>query len=520
MANAELEFLKKAGRHAWERAWWLVGVQVVATLGGIVALAIIPKRYESTTTIRMEKSQMINPLTRGLAVTSEMDDRLRGIREEILSPDYFSKIITRLSLEPSNATPLQHEALVQRMMAQTLVTTTRREADTFEVTYRGANPEEVRDVTNLLAGIFIEESLSNKAGEVGSAVEFLQGQLETYRKKLEESEAALRKFTERNVDQLPSNRAAQLSRVEQLRATLIEVQNSLTQAKTQRDLLRQQLLPAGGPAPEGGVEPATQMVAANPLYAQLREKEAELRRLLVDYSESYPDVVALKAEIQGLQEELKKHPTVPAAQAPSSRQPSVQDAVSIGQLQQLEIQVGALVAREQQLGMELARYERKVQGIPEVEQELARLNRDYDVNNDIYNNFLRRLEEAKVSKELEASKKGDVFRVLQAAALPLTPARPKRLQTVLMGVAAGLGLNALLLFVLAQLDTSFQTVEDTQKVLGLKVLAGLPQHRNEKQHALLVRRAAALAVACAFYLGSVGCFLLWNQLASVMRKGH
>ena len=125
----------------------------------------------------------------------------------------------------------------------------------------------------------------------------------------------------------------------------------------------------------------------------------------------------------------------------------------MGQLQQLELQVGALTARDQQLSQELARYERKVQGIPEVEQEQTRLKRDYDVNNDIYNNFLRRLEEAKISKELEASKKGEVFRILQAAALPLTPSRPKRIPTVLMGVAAGFGLNALLVFLLAQVDT-------------------------------------------------------------------
>ena len=246
-----------------------------------------------------------------------------------------------------------------------------------------------------------------------------------YRKKLEESEAALRQFEEKYIDQLPSNRSAQLSRVEQLRATLVEVQNNLRQARIQRDLLRQQSLPEGSPLPEGSTAPGRVMVA-NPLQAQLVEKEAQLRQLLVDYSPTYPDVIALKAEIAGLKEELAKHPTVLAGQATSTRQPSVQDALSLGQLQQVEMQVGALTTREQQLSQELARYEKKVQGIPEVEQELARLKRDYDVNNDIYNNFLRRLEEAKVSKELEASKKGEIFRILQAAALPLSPAWPKR----------------------------------------------------------------------------------------------
>ena len=264
MASAELELLKKIGRHVWSRAWWLVGIQIVATAAGIAAYEIIPKKYESTTTIRMEKSQLINPLTRGLAVSAEMDDRIRGIREEVLSRDYFDKIITRLALEPRKVTPLQHEALVQQMMRQTRITTTQRGADAFQVIYTGADPAEVRDVTNLLAGIFIEDSLSNKAGEAGSAVEFLQGQLDVYRTKLEEAEAALRNFEERNVDQLPSNRAAQLSRVDQLRATLMEVQDSLRQAKLQRDMLRSQALPAGAPLPDGTAAVGTTMVA-NPL---------------------------------------------------------------------------------------------------------------------------------------------------------------------------------------------------------------------------------------------------------------
>jgi polysaccharide chain length determinant protein (PEP-CTERM system associated) len=405
------------------------------------------------------------------------------------------------------------------MMKQTEITTGRRESDTFQVTYSGADPKEVRDVTNLLAGIFIEDSLSNKAGEAGSAVEFLQGQLEVYRMKLEEAEAALRKFEERNVDQLPSNRAAQLSRVEQLRATLQEVQNNLRQAKIQRDLLRQQALPAGSPLPEGMVAAGTVMVA-NPLQAQLQEKEAQLRRLLVDYSETYPDVVALKAEIAGLGQELQKHPTVPAGQATQSRQPSVQDAMSLGQLQQVEVQVGALAARELQLSQELARYEKKVQGIPEVEQELARLRRDYDVNNDIYENFLRRLEEAKVAKELEASNQGEVFRILQAAALPLTPSRPNRLLTVLMGIAAGLGLNALFVFLLAKIDTSFQSVDDVQKSLGLKVLAGIPRHRSKKQDSQLVLKSVALSAVGLLYTGGVAAFLFWDQVINVIRKGH
>ena len=148
------------------------------------------------------------------------------------------------------------------------------------------------------------------------------------------------------------------------------------------------------------------------------------------------------------------------------------------------------------------------------------MKRDYDVNNELYSSFLRRLEEANVSKELEASKKGEVFRILQAAALPLAPSQPKPLQTVLMGVAAGLGLNALLVFLLAQLDTSIQSAEEAQKLLGLKVLAGIPRHRTKAQDTQLVIKSVALSVVGALYVTGVAAFLFWDQVINVIRKGH
>ena len=519
MANAELQLLYKIGRHAWSKAWWLVGIQIVVTAAGIAALKVIPKKFESTTTIRIERSQLINPLVRGLAISSESEERIRSIREEILSRDYFEKISTRLALEPPDAPAVQHEALIQQMIKNTRIVT--QQGGTFQIVYSGENPKQVRDVTNLLAGIFTEESLSDKAGEAAAAVEFLHGQLGTYRKKLEEAEALLRQFEEQHLDDMPSNRAANLSRSEQLRASLMEVQANLRQAKDQRDLLRRQTASAGSPLPEGTAASGALMVA-NPLQALLWDKEAQLRRLLIDYSPTYPDVVALKAEIAGLQQEVEKNPTVPAGQAgqsASSRQPSVRDALSLGQLQQIETQISALTTREKHLSQEYERYEKKVRGVPEVEQQMTRLRRDYDVNHDIYNNFLRRLEVAKVSEELEASKKGEVFRILQEAALPLTPSRPKRLQMVLMGVAAGFGLNFLVVFLFAQFDTSFQTVDEVQKSLGLKVLAGIPRHRTKKQDSLLVLKSVALSVVCALYAGGVTAILFWGQVINVMRKG-
>lgn len=517
--SSEIQLLKKFGRHAWRMSWVLLAIQVAATAAGIAGFKFIPRQYSSSTTIRVERQQMANPLSspqRG-AETSGIEDRVRGLREEILSRDYFDKVITRLGLEKPGTTQLQHEGLVQQMIKDTEIVTRQRDADTFQITYTGSEPQVVRDVTNLLAGIFIEDSLANKTGDAGSAVEFLQGQLEIYRKKLEESEAALRQFEEKHVDQVPTTRAAQLARVEQVRTTLSEVQNSLKQARLQRELLRQRV--AGAAGVSSGAGAGEQMQIPNPIQAQIREKEGQLRRLLLDYSESYPDVAGLRADIEQLQKELAAHPTVPAGQAPASGPSLVQDALAYSQLERLEVEVSTLTTREEQLQRELLRLEKKVQGIPEVEQELSRLKRDYDVNNDIYNNFLRRLEEARVSKDLETSKKGEVFRILQAAPLPLTPIRPSKIQTLLGGIGAGLALNVVLVFLLAHLDTSFQSAEDARALLGLRVLAGIPRYESPKKKTAAVIKSSVLGVLLVAYGAGIAAFLFWQKLTAILHGG-
>jgi polysaccharide chain length determinant protein (PEP-CTERM system associated) len=515
--SAELQLLKRFARHAWRLAWALLAVQVAATAAGIAVLKVVPKRYSSTTTIRVEKSQLINPLTRGLAVTSEMEDRVRTLREEILSRDYFERIIARLGLKKPGSSVYEDERFVQQMIRDTVIATRQNEAGTFEITYTGSDPRVVRDVTNALAGIFIEDSLSNKANEANAAVDFLERQLVVYREKLEASEIALRQFEERHVDQVPATRAAQVARVEQLRATLGEVQNNLRQAKLQRGLIRQRVL--GGAAAASGET----ITMANPLQRKIWEKEAELRRLLVDFSENHPDVVTLRGEIEHLKAELAANPAAPPegeAAASGANEMQIQDAMAYGQLQQLEVEIRSLSTREEQLLADLARAEKKVQGIPEVEQDLARLRRDYDVNNEIYNSFLRRLEEARVSRELELKQKGEVFKVLQKAPLPLAPSKPTRAQALLGGAAAGLAINLALLFLAALRDTSYQSAAEIKAELGLKILAGIPRCPRAGQALADRVKAFALGLAALAYLSAVAVFLTSVRIMALMEGGR
>src|SRR3546814_8340712 len=74
-------------------------------------------------------------------------------------------------------------------------------------------------------------------------------------------------------------------------------------------------------------------------------------------------------------------------------------------------------AAESMLDDEMARS----RGIAASEGALAELNRDYDVNREIYQDMLRRREHARVSMGLDQEKRGLTLRVQDPPTIPLRP---------------------------------------------------------------------------------------------------
>jgi capsular polysaccharide biosynthesis protein len=112
----------------------------------------------------------------------------------------------------------------------------------------------------------------------------------------------------------------------------------------------------------------------------------------------------------------------------------------------------------------------RINAIPEVEAELARLNRDYEVNKRQYDTLLQRLESARISEEAEQSADNVKFRIIEPPIVPVKPSGPPRpaLNAVVLAaaLAAGLGVAA----VLALMHPTFATRDLLEKVTGVRVI--------------------------------------------------
>ena len=111
---------------------------------------------------------------------------------------------------------------------------------------------------------------------------------------------------------------------------------------------------------------------------------------------------------------------------------------------------------------------------------MAKLQRDYAVNESIYQRLLQRLETAKISQTLEESDSGTKFRVLEPPRLPLIPVKPNKPLFVFGGLIVGLGLGVVLVYLLELSDNTIRSVDEARGFLDFPVIGSIGTIRPEE----------------------------------------
>ena len=81
---------------------------------------------------------------------------------------------------------------------------------------------------------------------------------------------------------------------------------------------------------------------------------------------------------------------------------------------------------------------------------------------------------------MEKKQKGEQFRIIDPARLPMKPIKPKMDRLFMLTVIAGLGFGFGLVFILEYLDTSIRLKEDLEEELGIPLLATIPKVYHSK----------------------------------------
>lgn len=526
----------------WHRRKWLA---LLAFLGpGVAAVALVaalPSVYRSTATILVDRQQVPEDFVRP-TVTSALEVRLHTISQEILSRSRLKGLIDRFGLYPALRPSLPEEALVERMrkdieleLVGTEARARRGRGDggstvAFTVSYRGRDPQVVAQVTNALASFYIEENLKARERQAAGTAEFLRVQLEETKKRLDQQERQVSEFKKRHLGELPGQLQAHLAALQQLHEQLRANTLNQVRLRERKDLLELQLQAASA-APETAVlSPAGEPVAlADPRLARLARLRQELADLRTRFTDRYPDVQRLRAEVAALEREIAETPPPPAPE-PAARgaRPAAVAAVpganpAVLRIQQAigetEAELKVLQDDEKRLRAAVALYEQRVANIPRREQEFQELSRDYETTRELYATLTRRYEEAQLAESMEQRQKGEQFRILDPAVPGTGPAAPQRLKLLAAGLVLALGLAVGAVVLAEQLDTSFHTLDDLRAAVAVPILAAIPRlvtpaDRRARQRRFALAGAAAvlgvvLLAGTAWWYGHGNEQLVW-----------
>lgn len=446
-----------------------LGFAAVALLALLVGM-LLPKKYVSSTTILAGEANIIAPLMEGRAVPTGVADRGRIAREVIFSRKVMAEILATGGWTEELADPIARERAAEQIKLRTRVSSPGQ--NLIEISYTDKEPERAFKVAQRFAELFMEESLAAKERESREAYEFIDSQVREYHAKLTDAEDRLKVFRADNQDAGPGSDTDVRTRIAGLRTSIEQARTQLSELRMREASLQGQL--------SGEAEVSGARTRSGEMQIRLAELQGQLDRLRLDYTDDYPDVVRLRHQIEDLQaavvEARASERTGQRDEAAAMRNPLFQELRS--DLARTRSDTAGLAARitenEALLKQELERGRR----VADSEADLAELTRDYEVNRDIYQDLLRRRENARVSMNLDAEKRGLTFRVQEPAALPLQPSGLRLMHFALAGLVLGIAIPLGLLGLYLFYDPRPRSATALANQQALPVLVSIPDFRT------------------------------------------
>lgn len=459
------------GHGIWRYRWYAMATAWVIVLIGWIVLSRIPNEYTASAQVHVDTYTILKPLLKGLTANVEDEGQQLGLMTQLMTSRSNLEQVARLvGVDRQSQTPQQFDAFLGRLQKAISIegTSTVPRAtylDLYTISYSDPDPEMATRMVQALITTFIDNILGKGRQDAKVANQFLDQQIKEYEAKLNIAEDRLREFKRQHIDVLPGQEQDYFGRLQAALTAVQDVGLQIREAESQRSELQHQL--SGTPAGQRAISIEGKPVLT-PAEARLNDLQKRLDEMLLNYTDSHPDVVATRQMIAQAEKQRDKELKELASSNSSA-------AIANPEYQQIRLKLGEV---EQQLATLKARreeYQRRAQSLqqqretlPVVEAELQRLNRDYEVNKERYTALLASRESMKMSDDIRLTDEDIKFEVINQPKVSMWQTWRKRIMLITGVLLMGLTAGGMLAFVLSQ----NRPVVYTRRVLG--ELTGLP----------------------------------------------
>lgn len=453
------------------RPWWLLVPLVVCLAAAFGVFRTMTPIYRASTLVMVEKQKVPSDYVKA-TVTTDIDERLKTIEQQITNRDNLERIISEMNLYPKIRREQPIDKVVEQMRRRDLAV--ERRGDVFRIYFKDRNPVRSAAVANRIAELFISQNLKLREDQAQGTSSFLETELAETKGKLEQQEARIAAFKRVYMGELPEQRDANMQAVGQLQTKLEINMDAVDKAETRKIFLQAQVAELQKPAAASSLPALPTGPAAPSRLDQLRTQLAELTSR---YTDRHPDVIRTREEIARLEqlESTAVQESDAPAMPPPAKAPQVSPALR-AELEAVDQEIRGLQAERERILADIASYQARVEAVPGVEQQLLSLSRDYDNIKKSYESLLAKRIDARLAENLEKSRQGEQFTILEKAVPPPDPFAPSPPIVLggglLVGALLGLGMALLRDQTDATIGADAESLQEAFP--GVPVLATIP----------------------------------------------
>jgi polysaccharide chain length determinant protein (PEP-CTERM system associated) len=473
-----------------QRRWVLIAIlAIVGTGAGFLASRVLPKRFTSQTLVLVQQPNVPTDFVRSV-ISDNSNQRLAAMQQQILSRSGLEPLIREFGLYNEDVNRVPTDVLVERLRKAITITPIQPMAETraqnlpgFTIAVDFRDPHSAQQICAKITSMFLAEHVQERQTQGDQTTQFLAGQLQDAKEKLDQQDARLAAFKRRYLGSLPDEEQTNLNLLAGLTTQLEASTQALGRAQQDKSfaeaVLSQQL--AVWQASQAGQNPES-------LEQQLDALQAQLVTLQSKYTNDYPDVIKLKNNIATVKQQIDQAEQQKKSAGAEKPARTLTEPLQIQQLRaqihQYDQVIKERTTQQEDTQKQIRLYQARVQSSPAVEQEYKELTRDYQTALDLYNDLLKKRDQSAMANDLERSQQGEQFRVLDPANFPSTPSFPKMPFFVGGGFAGGLALGLGLSLLLEMQDTSLRSERDVELALRLPVLALIPVIESNSKNAI------------------------------------
>ena len=492
---------------------WIFGPFLFTLVGTVVGVYMWPDSYVSEAKVKVQPQQLPQNMVQS-AINQELTDRISSMSQTILSRTTLTAIINNFGLYPRERRSLPIEDVVELMRKKIEILPALsvggpgHEVPAFYIRFHYENRIQAQRVVSDLLSRFLDENIRSRANATFLTKQFMNDEVDQAKKALDAVESNLTAFKIQNNGHLPDQADANMRQLQALEASSTYLSNATSRAQQEKLQLEGSLRIIKDEINDIHRQPQETVIQKkneklDEIDKEIEQWKTQLTALRQRFTDTYPDVrntvlrldAAEKKRQEILAEEADKKPEPPP---PPRVNPELKrdERELNAALQRKQNQIEAKDLETQEYAKQLKEvndriklYEGRLETAPVGEKQYSDLLRDRNMAKLKYEDLAGKLERARIAKEMEDRKQGEILEELDPPSLPTSPTEPKRALIVPLGAGFGLLLGFILAGVREMKDTSLKNLKDVRAYTQMQILGSIPLLEND----FIVRRRRRLA---------------------------